>query len=132
MKAKKGNPFERLVAYNLIQCSFHVDRLDDNTKGIDLIATNRMKLVIECKHHKGFSYNQLEKIFVKTEESASELLKQPNQISPYIPMFIFKSNNQPILVMYRTYSGINIMKFEDYFETKVQQIPKGYKVWKEN
>ena len=37
-KAKKGNPFERLIAYNLMLLGYDVNRIDDNTKGIDLLA----------------------------------------------------------------------------------------------
>jgi len=140
MKAKKGNPFEKLIAYNLMLLDYEVQRIDDNTKGIDLIATysDGTAYTIECKFHKGFSWNKLEKIFEKTVKEAHQKLPES------IPLFIFKANQQPVLVMYGNYNIYGkctfiVSKFEDYFckeiggvshNFKIVTIPKGYKVWK--
>lgn len=135
MKAKKGNPFERLVAYNLMLLGFDVNRIDDNTKGIDLIA-NSLKtglFIIECKFHKSFSWNEIEKIFMKTCHTAKESFP----LKSHMPIFIFKCNQQPILVMYRDiiHHKLHICTFHTFFnmkeDEKIQQIPKGFKIWKE-
>lgn len=125
IKARKGNVFERLVAYNLQLAGYNVERIDDNTAGVDLVATKRKTVFyIECKHHKGFSWNQLAKIFYKTKKYA---LLQNVEIEPYL---IFKGNNQPILVMFEDNSmDLTVKTFEDYFGLVTSSIPKGYKVW---
>ena len=134
MKAKKGNPFERLVAYNLMLLGFNVDRIDDNTKGIDLIAENKDTIlyVIECKFHKSFSWNEIEKVLMKTKQTARESFPVS-----HMPIFIFKGNQQPLLVAYQDtlHSKLYICTFHTFFSMKegekIQQIPKGFKIWKE-
>ena len=135
IKARKGNPFERLIAYNLKLLNFEVNRIDDNTKGIDLIAKNFIDtFVIECKFHKKFSWNQIQKIFDKTAKETEIKFTEPND---YIPIFIFKSNQQPILVMYynEEEEGLHICTFQTFFGLKedyeIKKIPKGYKIWKD-
>ena len=133
-KAKKGNPFERLVAYNLMLLGYNVDRINDNTKGIDLLADSIKTgmYVIECKFHKSFSWNEIEKIFMKTEKTASASFSDKR----YMPIFIFKSNQQPILVAYKDviHHKLHICTFHTFFQMeegqKIVKIPKGYKIWK--
>jgi Holliday junction resolvase len=125
IKAKKGNPFEYDTAYSLQQIGYEVNRIDDNTKGLDLIAQKGIvKFAIECKFHKKFSWNELEKIFLKTEDYVIENLEH------HEPLFIFKANQQPVLVMFRdSDDDIILLKFEDYFDTQWAKRPKGYKIW---
>lgn len=125
IKARKGNPFEYDTAYILQQLGYEVNRIDDNTKGIDLIATRQLtKFAIECKFHKKFSWNSIEKIFLKSEEYVKENLPK------HETLFIFKANQQPVLIMERHWSGaLTLLKFEDYFEQPWSKRPKGYKLW---
>jgi len=127
IKAKKGTPFEKLVAYNLQRAGYKVIRPDDNTAGIDLIATSgEAVLYIECKHHKGFSWNELHRIFMKTKSHCAEDIAYP--------LVVFRANRQPITVMGLNndvfYSIPVITTFENWFGLKPEKLPKGYKVWK--
>ena len=125
IKAKKGNPFEYDTAYSLQQAGYVVNRIDDNTKGVDLIASiNDLTFAIECKFHKKFSWNAIEKIFLKTEEYVKTNLQEET-----ITFFIFKSNQQPVLIMHRDLGDLVIQKFEDFFEAPWSKRPKGYKIW---
>lgn len=128
MKAKKGNVFERLVAYNLTLAGFKVERIDDNTAGVDLVATNnKYEHYIECKHHKGFTWNQLVKIYNKTVDYSAKHNKTRG-----VPWLIFKGNNQPVLIMYREDGRILVSTFDSHFMWTIVPIPKGYKVWRDN
>ena len=40
IKARKGNPFERLIAYQFMLMGYTVLRIDDNTKGIDILESH--------------------------------------------------------------------------------------------
>lgn len=127
-KAKKGNPFERKIAYNLMLSNYKVERLDDNTKGIDLVAQSKDLLTyphaIECKFHKAFSWNEIVKIYEKTKITTFTHLKD------YVPIVVFKSNQQPPLVMYKVGEAYFVQEFTTYFNCEFNNIPKGYKVWK--
>ena len=125
IKSKKGNPFEYDTAYSLQQAGYEVNRIDDNTKGVDLIATNPKELYyIECKFHKGFSWNTLTKIFRKTYETTKETNPKAT------PLFIFKANQQPVLVMFLGKLSIPmVMEFKHYFGDVWAKRPKGYKLW---
>ncbi len=129
IKAKKGNPFERRVAYNLMQANYKVERLDDNTKGIDLIAKDSDESVlpyaIECKFHKKFSWNELVKIYIKTEKTSEKHLLNHHSI------VVLKANQQPPLVMYKVSLTYFVQEFTSYFNCQFVDIPKGYKVWKQ-
>jgi Holliday junction resolvase len=135
-KAKKGNPFEKLIAYNLMLLGYDVQRIDDNTKGIDLIAKiENNTFIIECKFHKKFSWNDIEKILNKTNKET--IIKFPKETDNeyFIPIFVFKSNQQPILVAYHDGQyHMRICTFHTFFNInynqKIERIPKGYKVWK--
>lgn len=134
MKAKKGNPFEKLIAYNLKLLGYEVQRIDDNTKGIDLIAKNGVnRYVIECKFHKRFSWNEIEKILDKTIKETDVKFGNTND---YLPIFIFKGNQQPILIAFKGNNRcMSIRTFQSWFymgiNKKIEKIPKGYKVWKD-
>ena len=126
IKARKGNPFEYNVAYSIMQNkNMSVKRIDDNTSGVDLIAENKVSketFYIECKFHKGFSWNKLEKIFTKTKEKTKDKAT---------PLLIFKANRQPVCVMYSGYlSNIyTVIKFEDFWDVPFLKRPKGVKIW---
>ena len=127
IKARKGNPFEYDTAYNLSRLSnFDVTNLGDNTKGVDIIATDgTYKYYIECKFHQKFSWNELVKIFSKTEEMARKS-KEENVQS----LLIFKANRQPVLIMYRTVLGyLAVREFSTYFGLEFLKRPKGWKIW---
>ena len=130
MKSKKGNPAERLIAYNLMQRGLTVTRLDDNTAGIDLKAEMENRtFYIEVKFHQKFSWNEIVKVFKKTGDATYKI----GHPLLNMPLFVFKSNRQPWLVMFTNEAAQTlIMTYEDFFEMKIQSIPKGYKVWKEN
>ncbi len=76
------------------------------------------KIVIECKKHRSITWNEAEKFFDKLSSLAPKMYKY---------YLLFKSNQQPCLVMYRVdiqvadYSFVSVVrveKFETYFKTK--------------
>ena len=72
------------------------------------IQNDRYKFVIECKFHRTISWNEAEKLFNKLVD------KKPDKYKPYL---IFKTNRQPVLVMYQCKHGLlHISKFEELFE----------------
>lgn len=80
------------------------------------ISIPSQKITIECKRHKNFSWNELEKYFLK-------LVKRVEQDKDIYPFLIFQANHQPCLVMKYAILGehnfganILVMKFEDKFE----------------
>lgn len=128
IKAKKGNPFEYDTAYSLKEGGWDVARMDDNSAGVDLVATTRtvfedgaeeVRYGIECKNRQGLTWNALKKIYEKTCITLEE--------TDMAPCVVFKSNRQPTLV----FSGDAVYEFESYFGCKWQRRPKGYKIWKE-
>ena len=141
MKAKKGNPFEKLIAYNLMLLGYDVQRIDDNTKGIDLLVSGGKeklfidRFVVECKFHKKFSWNEIYKILLKTQK---ETFQKFNDLVNNAPIFIFKGNQQPVLVAYFDSSVVaedemKIETFLNFFSAKeIEKIPKGYKVWRDS
>ena len=128
MKAKKGNPFEYDTAYSLQKGGYSAERIDDNSKGIDIIATSPrlFKYYIECKRHKAFGWNQLVAMFKKTEEIAKK--NDPSAC----PLLVFKANLQPTLVMYRALDSYSVVPFDYYFPFEWNKREKGYKLWREN
>lgn len=67
------------------------------------------KIVVECKRHKGFSWNELIKLFKKLKSKSPENYKH---------FLIIKANRQPCLIMNEDeYGLIFIQTFEDYFKT---------------
>lgn len=130
LKSRKGNRFEYDTAYSLKEAGYIVDRIDDNTKGTDLIVKGRVngspserKYFVECKNRQELSWNKLWKIYTKTSEIA--------KLHDAIPIVVFKSNFQPTLVMARVAGyGFIITQFYDIFRTTWKKRPKGYKLWK--
>ncbi len=127
MKAKKGTPFERDVAYSLIQGGYEVNLLGDNTVGVDLIAKDvqykyvGFTYIIECKNHKKFTWNELSKIYDKTDKTATKLSIEG------MPVVVFHTNRQPVLVMGKGLSRY-IVPFDGAFGTPFVKRPKGYKL----
>src|SRR3990167_8446808 len=81
------------------------------------------KIAIECKKHKGFSWNELEKYFLKLEKRI-QANKDENDNGIYTPYLIFQGNHQPCLVMSYYYISNDYTKeinskvirtFEDVF-----------------
>lgn len=131
MKAKKGNPFEKDCLYNLDKLKFKCKLLNDNYPGVDIIAEGEnYGYVIECKNHKSFTWNELIKILKKTQENTEKLF--PFDIKseevPYYSMVIFKPKRTPVLIL-SDYgdSPPFIMTFEDFFHTKFEKRPKGWR-----
>ena len=130
IKARKGNGAERLIAYNLMQRGLTVTRLDDNTAGIDLKAEMENRtFYIEVKFHQKFSWNEIVKVFKKTGDATYKI----GHPLLNMPLFVFKSNRQPWLVVsFIPFNGeIFVASYDQLFQPIVP-IPKGYKVWKEN
>ncbi len=82
------------------------------------IQDNHAKVVFECKRLKGMSWNQAEKFLNKLSELAPKMYKY---------YLLFKSNQQPCLVMYRKdvqlldeqfISIVRVEKFETFFNVK--------------
>ena len=123
IKARKGNGFEFNTAYSMMLSGYEVKRPDTNIAGVDLIASiaGVGKLFIECKFHKKFSWNELEKYYKKTEVIAKE--RGVNF------MIIFKSNQQPVLIMMDQEGCKVVIKYDDYFGVEWQKRPKGYRIF---
>lgn len=72
------------------------------------LVSHQSKVVIECKRHKGFTWNDLVKTFNKLYSKA------PTGYTPYL---LFQGNGQPCLVMYNpmihNHSCIVVIPFED-------------------
>ena len=88
------------------------------------ISIPSSKIAIECKRQKGFSWNELEKYFLKLEARI-----KANKDEKYTSYLIFQGNHQPCLVMYasegvdididgnsKEFRKLKIQKFEDKFE----------------
>ena len=86
----KGSQFEYSVRDSLAQK--YSDVLLSKQEGFyaqhDIIIHSK-RIKIECKKHKGFSWNELEKYFDK--------LAKRDPVD-YTPLVIFQSNRQPCLV----------------------------------
>jgi len=126
MKARKGNPMEFNTAYSLLQSGYIVERSDMNVAGVDLVVKNKSMetlYYVECKHHKGFSWNELIKYFNKTKKHCTGSIK---------PMLIFRANNQPVLIMLEQGDSKVVLEYNDFFMTAWSKRPTGYKLWKNN
>uniref|UniRef100_A0A6M3JDI4 Holliday junction resolvase n=1 Tax=viral metagenome TaxID=1070528 RepID=A0A6M3JDI4_9ZZZZ len=108
----KGNQLEYSVADSL------------RPKYPDVIVTKQLGFVaqydvgipsilmyIECKRHKGFSWNELKKYYQKLES------RTPTE---GIDVLVFQANHQPVLVMYRDIitQEITVTEFEVFFDCK--------------
>lgn len=72
------------------------------------------KVAIECKRLKGMSWNQAKRFFIKLESKVPK---------GYIGLLIFKSNQQPALVMYRDGYQIFVTEFVEYFGVQFEKHP---------
>jgi len=113
----KGSQFELDVAYNLSKVDTDVRRLygEGQVLQYDIESKN---YVVECKFHKSISWNEAMKYFLKLKEKT----KNKNKI----PLLIFKSNRQPVLVMFELHH-IFVVKFEDFFHIKFESHLKAKK-----
>ena len=68
------------------------------TQQYDIIIPSQ-KIIIEVKKHKEFSWNKLEKYFLKLEKRI-KANKDENDTGVYTPYLIFQGNRQPCLVMH--------------------------------
>lgn len=144
MKAKKGNPFEYDTAYNLLQLGFKVSRPDMNVRSLDIIAESSLRdktlmFFIECKNRQKLSWSQLCKIYHNTYITSTKDYIFPHEI--VIPMVIFHSNYQPVLIMskyfdinhlnnYKDEGGLMIRPFENVMKIPFNKRPKGWELWK--
>jgi len=111
----KGSQFEYSVRDSLLQR--YPDILLTKQEGFvsqnDLIA-HKSHIVVECKKHKGFSWNELVKYYNKLKSRESK---------EYHPFLVFQANRQPCLVMmqYPLYHHeeveyvLQVREFEDVF-----------------
>ena len=126
---KKGNQMEYSVRDSLAQKYPDVllTKQEGFYKGFDIFIPSA-KIAIECKRHNGFSWNELEKYFLKLEKRI-KANKNENDDGVYTPYLIFQGNHQPCLVMYasegvdididgnsKEFRKLKIQKFEDKFE----------------
>ena len=110
-RKSKGSQYELSVRDSLAQK--YPDVLLTKQEGFvaqhDIII-HSAKIVVECKRHKGFSWNELVKYYRKLQSRCPET---------YTPFIIFQSNHQPCLVYTEyVYEGDNlgmVSRFEDYF-----------------
>ncbi len=70
------------------------------------LQSNSGEIVVEVKFHKSISWNQAKKYFHKL------ITVKPTDYEPYL---IFKSNQQPVLVMCLCKKGIMVVEFENMF-----------------
>lgn len=129
LKSRKGNVFEYDTAYSLKELGWDVERIDDNTKGIDLIARFKdydTPIYVECKNRQDLSWSKLVKIWKKTRDSVDPA-EGDDQI-----VVVFKSNRQPTLVMLHGENpdGLIVEPFELCFGGEWKKRPKGYKLWR--
>ena len=108
-----------------MDCAYSLKKIDSSVRRVgqegfqlqyDLESDNS---VFECKRLKGLSWNQAVKFFEKLESKAP-FVTVGSFTLPKRCYLLFKSNNQPCLVMGRLLPDddlICIMTFEDYFNT---------------
>lgn len=100
---QKGSNFEYDVQHSVSKLYFDVYRTSERgfQKQYDLQCDGK-KLVIECKRHAKFSWNELVKYYDKL-----------SKVKPdgYTCVIVFQGNRQPVLV----FDGTKIVEFEDYF-----------------
>lgn len=130
MKAKKGNPFEYDCMFSLIKGGFKVKRPDSNEKGVDLIAGKLSHtFYIECKNHKGFTWNKIKQILEKTDKTVRHLYLATSR-----SIVILKAVRQPILVAYYDINkNIVVKEFDTFFfnhGAKFETRPKGLSLTK--
>ena len=112
----KGKSFERDIEASLKQIypDIHLTHEVGYVQGLDLIS-HEHKIAVECKRHKGFSWNEL----IKIHTLLNSRVDNTNIIdsTTYYCLVIFQSNRQPPLVFFRDRNATiyYIMDFKDYF-----------------
>ncbi len=76
------------------------------------LVSEKSSVAIECKFHKKLSWNACKKFFVKLEDKAKEYKRH---------FLIYKTNFQPVLVMYRDYKTIRVTEFKDIFKREFKK-----------
>jgi hypothetical protein len=104
----KGRMFERAVEASLktILPGTYMTHEKGYVQQYDIQCDEGILFVAECKRHKSISWNQAVKWFEKLEEVAPQ---------DYIKYLIFKSNQQPVLVIRRFMDMIMCVEFEKLF-----------------
>lgn len=103
----KGNQFEYNVQASLkqimpdMQLTKHLGFKNE----FDLASMDK-SVVIECKCHKGFSWNELKKTYLKLEERGKEFKTK---------YLVVKGNQQPVLVCGDGPCGFSVAEFEGFF-----------------
>ena len=102
-RKSKGSQFELSCRDSLAQKYPDVllTKQEGFQQGFDIWIPS-VKIAIECKRHKGFSWRELEKYFLKLEERI-KANKDENDDGIYTPCLIFQGNYQPCLVMYKSF-----------------------------
>ncbi len=117
----KGRAFERDCEYSLQQK--YTDCYMTHEKGYILeydLKCDSGKFVAECKRLKSISWNHAKEIFLKLSKNAPE---------GYGHYLLFKSNNQPCLVMYwGAYERVMIQEFDFCFGVPLLKHPSTKKV----
>jgi len=118
----KGSQFEMDVCHSLRKVYPDIIRHGKEGYQSELDLESR-DIVVECKRLKGISWNQAVKYFNKLKEvaplTADSTIGYSTKKMPYL---IFKSNNQPALVMYES-NGIKISTFENEFGVQFEKHP---------
>lgn len=70
------------------------------------LRDDECEIVYECKFHKSMPWNKAKKYFLKLESLAPE---------DYESVLIYKSNQQPVLIMYRHWTKIKVCEFEQHY-----------------
>ena len=99
-RKSKGATFEYSVRDSLAQKYPDVilTKQEGFVKQYDIWIPSQ-KIIIEVKKHKGFSWNELEKYFLKLEKRI-KANKDENDTGVYTAYLIFQGNHQPCLVMH--------------------------------
>lgn len=126
----KGSQFEYDVQYSLGKVYPDIYRTSE--RGFQLeydLHSDEGNLVVECKRLKSLSWKQAEKFYYKLADRSPE---------GYKPYLVFKSNQQPALVMFEKYEldkdafSIYVKKFYDVFGVTLEKHPSTRKRRKEN
>jgi hypothetical protein len=110
----KGSQFEYDCQYSLSKIYPDIYRTSERgfQRQYDL-ASEKFFVAFECKRLKSLSWNQAKKYYEKLKEKA------PN-CNCYL---LFKSNQQPCLVMTEDTNKLIIQTFEDYFNVPFLKHP---------
>jgi len=105
----KGSSFEYDCQSSLQQMRVFKDLYRTAERGYQReydLRSDEGKCCFECKRLKGMSWNQAKKFLINLIGASEE---------GYGNYVLFKSNQQPCLVMYFTATGVTVQEFEDVF-----------------